>query len=211
MDKNYTSETQKRFKKFAPFYDLMTETLILGLRKKVVKLFTLAPNSKILDVPCGTGEFAIRLAKKGYKVYGADISPDMLKIARKKDKEKKIQFFQSDSAHLNFPDNYFDGAIISFDIHEMPYDIGLKTLLETKRTVRNGGQIIILDFTRPKNKIIDFLSYHFSKIWEEKEFDDFMKVLIEPYLQKTGLKNIKKVIKFQLNTLQATVIINTKI
>jgi SAM-dependent methyltransferase len=37
---------------------------------------------KLLDTACGTGQHAIALAKKGYRVSGADLSAPMIEIAR---------------------------------------------------------------------------------------------------------------------------------
>lgn len=207
---HYLQKTQKRFSKFAPFYDLMTEILIFGLRKKIIKYFDLPPGSKILDAPCGTGAFSILLAKRGYRIYGVDISPEMLDRGRMKDKEKKIKFFLSDTAHLPFKNNFFDGAIISLGIHEMSYRVGGETLLEVKRCVRPGGQIIIFDLARPENRLINFLAYNFLKILEEKEYRDYMKILIEPYLRETKISIIKKIVKFYFGFLQVTLIENKK-
>ncbi len=38
----------------------------------------------VLDCACGTGEFAIRLAREGYSVTGIDASEDMLRVAQEK-------------------------------------------------------------------------------------------------------------------------------
>lgn len=38
----------------------------------------------VLDLACGTGEMTLRLAKAGYEVIGADISPEMLSVAASK-------------------------------------------------------------------------------------------------------------------------------
>jgi 2-polyprenyl-3-methyl-5-hydroxy-6-metoxy-1,4-benzoquinol methylase len=40
-----------------------------------------APPASVLDLGCGTGEFAVSAAVKGYRVPGADISPEMLEFA----------------------------------------------------------------------------------------------------------------------------------
>jgi len=69
---------------------------------------------KIIDVGCGTGNHAIRLSKRGYKVTGVDISPAMLKIAKEKDIQKKVKFLQGDMRRLGeiiHKNQEFDAAI----------------------------------------------------------------------------------------------------
>lgn len=56
---------------------------------------------RIIDIGCGTGNHAIRLGKMGYDVTGVDISPTMLRMARKKDKAKVVKFLQGDMRRLN--------------------------------------------------------------------------------------------------------------
>jgi 2-polyprenyl-3-methyl-5-hydroxy-6-metoxy-1,4-benzoquinol methylase len=54
----------------------------------------------VIDIGCGTGNHALRLSRLGYRVTGVDVSPTMLKIAKKKDKEAKIRFIQRDMKKL---------------------------------------------------------------------------------------------------------------
>jgi len=54
----------------------------------------------VIDIGCGTGNHALRLSKLGYQVTGVDVSPTMLKIAKKKDKEGKIRFIRGDMEKL---------------------------------------------------------------------------------------------------------------
>jgi SAM-dependent methyltransferase len=39
------------------------------------------PGSEILDAGCGTGRYAIELARRGYVVHGIDLSPDLIDVA----------------------------------------------------------------------------------------------------------------------------------
>jgi ubiquinone/menaquinone biosynthesis C-methylase UbiE len=60
------------------------EIIILRLLKEV----KIKNNSTILDADCGTGTFLNILSKnKTLKLYGIDVSPKMLEIARKKLKD----------------------------------------------------------------------------------------------------------------------------
>jgi len=64
----------------------------------------------ILDLGCGTGNHALRLARRGYSVTGVDQSREMLKIAREK----------SDDEHLNC--SFINSSIQTFQ-SEHQYDI----------------------------------------------------------------------------------------
>jgi len=46
------------------------------------KNLRLAPGSKVLDVPCGSGRHSLALASRGHHVTGVDISDDFLRLAR---------------------------------------------------------------------------------------------------------------------------------
>lgn len=71
----------------------------------------------ILDLGCGTGEHAIILAKRGYKVTGVDRSSPMLEIARKKSKNKglEIEFIEGDLTNMSL-NRKFDAVISMFAV-----------------------------------------------------------------------------------------------
>ena len=79
------------FNKLAKYYD---SSLFRSLNKKfpekIIKLVNIKPNSKILDAGCGTGNLLYLLLKqkKNLNLIGIDISPEMLKIAKRKLKGK---------------------------------------------------------------------------------------------------------------------------
>ena len=79
---------------------------ILEHNKHIIK------NTNILDIGCGTGQFAESFAGRGYVCTGIDISSDMLVIAKKK-KIKKTDFKQCNAQNIPFPDNSFDTCLSS--------------------------------------------------------------------------------------------------
>lgn len=76
---------------------------------------------QVLDVGCGTGSDAIFLGKKGVNVFGFDISPGMIEIAKQKaidaGLEPVVQFSVGDAADLSgLKDGSFDGAYANFNV-----------------------------------------------------------------------------------------------
>lgn len=72
----------------------------------------------ILDLGCGTGNMTIGLAKRGYRVTGVDLSPEMVSAARKKARESDLDlcFFVQDLRFLELPDCTFDSVICTCDV-----------------------------------------------------------------------------------------------
>ena len=69
----------------------------------------------VLDLTCGTGSQVFHLKKRGYKVIGADFSPALLDIARKKARKEKIdvRFIDGDMRTLKV--DHFDAVITIFN------------------------------------------------------------------------------------------------
>src|SRR5438876_10642564 len=44
----------------------------------------------LLDLACGTGRMALRMAAQGYQVTGVDIVPEMIELARQKAAERAL-------------------------------------------------------------------------------------------------------------------------
>lgn len=54
-------------------------------------LLALQPPQRMLDLPCGQGRHAIELARRGYDVTGADLSPFMLQVAAERAREEGVR------------------------------------------------------------------------------------------------------------------------
>ncbi|MEH7223182.1 class I SAM-dependent methyltransferase [Bacillus sp. JJ1566] len=84
--------------------------------KEKLKQFNKTSNLRVLDIGCGTGEIAIRLAQAGFEVVGVDLSEDMLAVANHKAMEAGVQveFYQQNMVEISGFDP-FDLIVIFCD------------------------------------------------------------------------------------------------
>ena len=97
-------------------------------------------NKKVLDVGCGTGEFAPVFRKLNYQ--GIDISQDYIKYATKKDKSC---FQVMDARNLDFQDETFDYILIMAILHHLSNEDVKKVLVESKRVLKSSGTILVME------------------------------------------------------------------
>jgi len=145
------------FDRIAWRYDFLNHFLSLGTdiwwrRRAISAIERLINPSKILDVATGTGDMAIAsLRLKPDSVIGIDISSKMLekgiqKVTRKKVADR-ITLFQAPSESIPFPEGSFDVAMSSFGVRNFS-DVD-KGLSEMYRILRDGGVIMVLEFSKP--------------------------------------------------------------
>ncbi len=185
---DYHSYTNRLFRKWAPFYDLFTMPLS-RVRDKVVDLVDAEKDSKILDVCTGTGKQSFAFGKRGYSVIGIDLSEDMLKIAKRKNRYENVRFMIANAGNIPFEDNYFDVSCISFGLHDMPHDIRERVLDELKRVSK---KIVIIDYNIPKNRLHRVLHVSIASLYESKYYKDFAERDLKELLRQHNLKVIKE-------------------
>ena len=85
-------------------------------------------------------------------VQGIDPSANMVAVGNEKlkggDYERRVTLNIGDGQALNFEDNSFDGAIVSFGIRNFPDR--LKGLQEMTRVTKPGRQVVILELSEPR-------------------------------------------------------------
>lgn len=150
-------QVAKMFNSIAGHYDFLNHFLSMGIDKlwrgKAIKLLSENNPKMILDVATGTGDFAIEAMKLNpEKIFGVDISEEMLAIGKKKIAEKKLDkiiFLQKgDSENLDFADNTFDAITVGFGVRN--FENLEKGLKEMKRVLKPNAKIAILEFSKPK-------------------------------------------------------------
>jgi ubiquinone/menaquinone biosynthesis C-methylase UbiE len=107
---------------------------------------------KVLDLACGNGIASVLLAKSGLKVYGLDISKEMLKLAKLRAKKAnvKIKFIHADMRNFTLPEKV-DLVVSLYD--SLNYLLELEDLEKTFQNVFNvlePGGIFIFDMNTRK-------------------------------------------------------------
>ena len=109
------------------------------------------PARRILDVGCGTGDLAWRLAPKAEEVVGIELSPAMVDFANRARATRvlpNVSFVLGDvtKALADLPDGHFDLATTVLVLHEMPAEAWTPVLREVTRV---AGRLLCVDFRAP--------------------------------------------------------------
>ena len=188
INKRHKYYNNEFFARWAGLYDY-EKYFMIPLRKTSAKFLDLRLPKKILDVATGTGAQAYELAKQGYTVVGIDLSPEMLKQAKKKLSSKlKLSFQQADATDLPLKDNEFDATSISLGLHDMPYEVDIKVLKEIKRVTKKNGKILIVDYNEPKKHWMAKLAFPIINAYETKNWRPFIERGLDNLLNEVGLK-----------------------
>ena len=119
------------------------------LRKRTAYVVAHCPPGRGLDVGCGTGVLAARLARAGWTMTGADPSAGMLDVLRARSPE--VTAVQASGTALPFPDDAFDVVLSVATLHHIAdADDVRRTLAEMVRVVRPGGRVLVWDHN-PRN------------------------------------------------------------
>ena len=130
------SKAKELWSTFAPF-----ETVTGLAAPKLVKFASINSNSKVLDVGCGTGVVAITAARCGAEVCGSDLTPELIKRAKKNSKiaQLDVDFKVADVEDLPYNDDEFDIVLSQFGHMFAPRPI--IAIDEMLRVLKPGGII----------------------------------------------------------------------
>src|SRR5205809_6481632 len=101
---------------------------------------TLPPAETVLDMPCGTGRLLGHLTRSCRQVIAADVSGEMLTVARRKDRlgPSAPRFLRADARHLPFRSNSVDIVFSVRFLHLLDRDARLAVLKELTRVSRRS-------------------------------------------------------------------------
>jgi len=150
------------FSTVAGKYDLMNTVLSLtrhrAWRRFAVRKARLKPGDSALDVCCGTGDFALELAKavgENGRVVGVDFSESMLDVAGAKAARRgmrRIEFVAANTCELPFDNDSFDCVTVGFGVRNLSdVDAGLA---EMTRVLKPGGRLVCLETSEVRSTVL---------------------------------------------------------
>jgi len=161
------------FTSIAPRYDLLNHVLSFNVDRwwwwKTARSFSSIlkrPESRVLDLCCGTGDMAFalrrRAGKSGARILGVDFSHAMLQRANRKSQGKSLRWVEADALSLPFANEQFDLITAAFGFRNLAnYDVGLREIL---RLLRPNGECGILDFGEPRGLIGRLYRIYFKRV-----------------------------------------------
>ena len=149
---------RQKFDEIAGRYDRFNDLITLGRhrgwKKQLVRALELKPGASGADLCCGTGDITLRLlealAPGGGRVVALDFSPEMLRVAGERLRQKAPRgsaatpvLLRGDAMRLPFPDGSLDFVTIGYglrNVSDLP-----ECLREIARVLAPGGRLGCLD------------------------------------------------------------------
>ena len=134
--------TQLGYDRWAQIYDDEDNPLVLLEERHIGSLLGEVAGLEVVDVGCGTGRHALKVAAAGARVTAVDFSERMLERARAKPGAEAVRFVQHDLANpLPLPSASFDRVLCCLVLDHIS-DLG-NFFAELRRVCRENGFVIV--------------------------------------------------------------------
>lgn len=155
----------------------MVSTLFAPWASRLIQVANPQPGERVLDVACGTGIVARRVAPAvgpTGQIIGLDLNPDMLDVARACSREEglDIQWHEGRAEQLPFPDGSFDLALCQFGL--MFFTDRRAALAEMRRVLTDRGRAAL-------------------SVWQSLDHHPFYRKLHEVIQQHLGMSGVKDI------------------
>jgi demethylmenaquinone methyltransferase/2-methoxy-6-polyprenyl-1,4-benzoquinol methylase len=131
-----------------------------------------AASGPVLDVCTGTGDLAFAFRRRlgsDVPIVGTDFTHEMLVLAAQKDKQRStkqhspVTFLEADAEALPFADESFGLVSVAFGLRNVANtEQGLREMI---RVCRTGGDVIVLEFSRPNVPVLGGLyGWYFRRV-----------------------------------------------
>lgn len=163
---SHEDETRKRYQsnEYAINYkkEYVSGWAVKSIRSRIIKNLEintirkvlhplLTPKSSVIDIPCGTGKLGSLLSEYDITIIAADVSNEMIALAKDEYEVKKISFMQIDATNIKMDDNSVNTVVC----------LRLFQRLDTPTRKK-----ILKEFNRIANKDL-VISYSYTSFWQK--------------------------------------------
>ena len=103
------------------------------------------PGATLLDAGCGTGKYAIELARRGYIVHGIDLSPELIEIARRSASSGAVAASFSVGDILTLPAGRYDAILCRGVLNDFVHDNSRAAVFAAFAQALKPEGVLILD------------------------------------------------------------------
>jgi len=154
---------RRMFASIARRYDLLNHLLSLNIdrswRRFTTREVPPEPGVPVLDCCTGTADLALaydKAARGASPVVGVDFTREMLAVGRRKVQKAgagdRVALIEGDAQHLPAPSDTFGVVSVAFGLRNVRDTVaGIDEMI---RVARPGGKVAILEFSRPRGRIL---------------------------------------------------------
>lgn len=185
-----------------PFYDKVVAltTREAAFKAALVDQAALAQSFRVLDLACGTGTLTIMMKNAVPKadVTGIDGDNKILEIARSKAStmQMNIRFDHGMSYNLPYDDSFFDRVVSSLFFHHLTREGKVKSLRETLRVLKYGGEFHVADWGRSSNLLMSAASYSVKMLDGCEPTGDNFNGLLPSLIKEGGFARVEETRSF---------------
>ena len=177
--------TKASFDRVARFYDsfyFIVERFTSRRRRELLR----RARGEILEIGVGTGS-SFNDYPPHQLIVGVDTSQEMLRRAEQKrsNYKGKIELRKEDVRNLSFKDEAFDTVFSSWVFCSVTDPA--KGLTEVRRVLKKGGQLIMLEHVRSKNKMVGYLMDRLNPLVSRLGVGNMNRDTVQ-YLRQAGFK-----------------------
>ncbi len=153
------------FDQIAPGYDRMNRILTGRMdqrwRKRLIQRLAVSDDDRLLDLACGTGDFAAMALLRTPDVIGVDFARVMLERAQQR--LPGLPLVQADALRLPLADESITVAVSGFALRNF---VAIPPVLaELARVMKPGGRLGLLEVDRPANPVVRWgHAFYFGRV-----------------------------------------------
>lgn len=186
------------YAKLSRVYAALEGTLEKKLRERGLEFLDVQEGETVLEIGFGSGYSLVEIARSAGetgRVYGIDVTPEMVKSARKRLEQEglaeRVELCEGDAREMPYEDNQFDAVYIAatlelFDTPDIP-----RVLTEIKRVLKPGGRLGVISMPREGHADSRVLRFY---EWIHRTFPKYAScrpIYVEDSVRNAGFEIIK--------------------